>query len=84
MGPMINLLFLQKVNKAPLPPGEFSLSIEYVKTWFQYYFSNIYNKKGPADTLLFVCGLIIAFVFLTDLFRYLERMIASRLKADVV
>ncbi len=45
---------------------------------------NIFIEYGPLRALLFVCILIVFFVFVSNLFRYLERMTASKLKVDVV
>src|SRR5690606_13684174 len=39
---------------------------------------------GQERALLLVCGLIVVFVFIANMFRYMERMVASKLKVDVV
>ncbi|HTE31055.1 MAG TPA: ABC transporter ATP-binding protein [Chryseolinea sp.] len=82
--PMLDLLFVQKINnKIPALP-EFSLSLGYLRSWFQYHFYDSLQSNGPVQTLMYVCLSIIFFVLLSNIFRYMERMVASRLKVDVV
>jgi ATP-binding cassette, subfamily B, bacterial MsbA len=81
--PMFDVLFNQTtVEQVAMP--EFELSIDYGKTVFRHYFTGIIQEQGPLKALVFVCILIVTFVFLANLFRYLERMQASRIKVDVV
>lgn len=81
--PLIDILFNQaKIEEVPYP--EFSVSIDFVKAYFQYHFMNVFETYGPLRALLFICLLIVVFVFLSNLFRYLERMTASKVKVDVV
>ncbi|MEO5599702.1 MAG: ABC transporter ATP-binding protein [Cyclobacteriaceae bacterium] len=81
--PLIDILFNQsKIEAVPYP--EFSVSLGFLKSIFSYHFMNTFIEFGPLRALLFVCILIVFFVFLSNLFRYLERMAASKLKVDVV
>ncbi|HEY9487542.1 MAG TPA: ABC transporter ATP-binding protein, partial [Chryseosolibacter sp.] len=81
--PLIDILFVEtKIEAVPYP--EFSVSLEFLKNFFQYHFMNIFIEYGPLKALLFICILIIFFVFLANLFRYLERMTASKVRVDVV
>jgi subfamily B ATP-binding cassette protein MsbA len=84
--PMLDMMFRYQENQqAPLPPQpEFALSLHYVLDAFNYYFIRIMHEYGPMKALLFICGAIIISVILTNLFRYMERMAASRLKVDIV
>jgi subfamily B ATP-binding cassette protein MsbA len=82
--PMLDILFIQKVNVAVKELPEFSLSIDYGRQAIMYYFSDVIKEQGPQTTLMYVCLFIVGFVFLSNLFRYMERMVASRVKADVV
>ncbi|HYG19581.1 MAG TPA: ABC transporter ATP-binding protein, partial [Ohtaekwangia sp.] len=50
---------------------------------FRYHFTT-FAQEDPMKALTFVCGMIIVFVFLSNMFRYMERMAASRMKVDVV
>ena len=82
--PMLDILFMQNIEKTVAEPGQFSLTAEYVKNWFEYHFANIVQSQGPVSALLYVCLSIVGFVFLSNIFRYMERMVASRVKVDVV
>lgn len=81
--PMMNILFKQDVNE-PTLPEKFEFSSSYFKAWFQVHFLEILDKNGYVTTLLYVCVGIVVFVFLANLFKYMERMVASRVKVDVV
>lgn len=82
--PMLDILFFQKIDQVVAAPPEVSFSLGFIKAWFQYHFAQILREQGPIHTLLYVCLSIVGFVFLSNIFRYLERMVASRVKADVV
>ena len=82
--PMLDILFLQNVEENVGPPGQFSWTADYFKNWFDYQFANTVQAHGPVNTLLYVCLAIVGFVFLSNVFRYMERMVASRVKVDVV
>jgi ATP-binding cassette, subfamily B, bacterial MsbA len=81
---MLDVLFLQDMDKVVSAPGEFSFSTGYLKAWLEYNFTEIARNEGPVKTLMYVCFSIVGFVFLSNIFRYMERMVASRLKVDVV
>ncbi len=81
--PMMNILFKQDVI-VPTLPAKFEFSGHYFKAWFQVNFLQILEKNGYVTTLLYVCVGIVVFVFLANLFKYMERMVASRVKVDVV
>ncbi|MDV3308686.1 MAG: ABC transporter ATP-binding protein/permease [Cyclobacteriaceae bacterium] len=82
--PMLSVLFDQHAadNVPPLP--EFSLSVEYLVGVFDHYFLSIIVTHGQLEALLFVCLAVVASIMLANTFRYMERMVASRLKVDVV
>jgi ATP-binding cassette, subfamily B, bacterial MsbA len=81
--PMLNILFDQVEVKSVAYP-EFSVSLKYPKQFFQYHFLGVINTYGKSQALLFVCIFIVIFVFLSNVFRYMERMAASKLKVNVV
>jgi ATP-binding cassette, subfamily B, bacterial MsbA len=81
---ILDILFLQKIDRVVSIPPEATFSLGYIKAWFQYHFAQILQENGPVHTLLYVCVSIVVFVFLSNIFRYMERMVASRVKADVV
>jgi subfamily B ATP-binding cassette protein MsbA len=81
---MLDILFFQNVEESVVAPGEFSWTADYFKNWFDFQFANTVQVHGPVNTLLYVCLTIVGFVFLSNVFRYMERMVASRVKVDVV
>src|SRR5687768_4514858 len=81
--PMFDVLFNQTTIIKTAQP-QFELSIDYAKSLFQYYFIDIVQQQGRLNALVFVCILIVFFVFLANLFRYLERLQAAKIKVDVV
>jgi ATP-binding cassette, subfamily B, bacterial MsbA len=82
--PMLDILF-QQVKESKIPPiPSFELSADYAMDVFQHYFITIVNTKGKPDALLFICVCIITSVLLGNLFRYLERVIASKMRVNVV
>ncbi len=84
--PMITMLFdNEDSSKIAIPPKpEFSLSPDYFLDTFDFYFASIISEHGPVRALLFICVSVIISMLLTNVFRYVERMIASRVKVDVV
>lgn len=82
--PMLSVLFnQQQVEDIPAVP-EFSLSVDYITGLFNHYFLSIIVIHGQLYALLFVCMAIVLSIMLANTFRYMERMVASRLKVDVV
>lgn len=85
--PMLNMLFGYQgddASTAVTEPPPFSVSLDFFIDTFNYYFTTIVREHGPMDALLFICVSIIISVVFTNLFRYMERMIASNVKVDIV
>jgi len=81
--PLIDILFRDaKIEEVPFP--DFSLTLDFLKSYFQYHFMNVFIDFGPLRALLFVCVLIVIFLFISNVFKYLERLTASKVKVDVV
>ncbi|MBK0403414.1 ABC transporter ATP-binding protein [Adhaeribacter sp. BT258] len=85
--PLLNVLFdevpkSEAVQMVSLP--EFSVSIEYGKALFNYYFGTILLETGKAGALKFVCLIILASVLLSNLFKYLGQRVIVQLRARVV
>jgi subfamily B ATP-binding cassette protein MsbA len=84
--PMLNMIFGYQrdpssiISKKPV----FTISLDYFLDTFNYYFTTIIREHGPIDALLFICVSIVASVLITNVFRYMERMVASRIKVDIV
>lgn len=81
--PLMDVLFVQtKIEAVPYP--EFSDPVSFLPDYFQYRFMNVFVEFGPERALLFICALIVIFVFCSNLCRYFERMTASKVRVDVV
>lgn len=82
--PMLQVLFSRNIND-PVPPlPDFHLSSDYVVGVFNHYFRLIIQENGPLNALLFVCGLIVLCVVLANAFRFLERVMATKIRVDLV
>jgi subfamily B ATP-binding cassette protein MsbA len=82
--PMMKVLFDQvQATQAPSIP-EFSFSVKYFVAVFQHYFISVVIEHGKLKALLFVCGVIASAVLLGNTFRYFERIVASKVRLDVV
>ncbi len=83
--PMLNVLFDKSGATAVVPAlPDFSLSTTYVTGVFNHYFLGIVHDHGKLKALLFVCGLIVGCVIFANVFRYLERIIATKIRVDLV
>lgn len=82
--PLMKVLFDKDLTQAVPPYPQFEVSAEYATKLFKYYFFGIIQEHGRMDALLFVCIGIVISIFLANIFRYMERMVASRIKVDVV
>jgi ABC-type multidrug transport system, ATPase and permease components len=81
---MLDVLF-DKVKTSVAPPiPPFEISADYVMDVFNHYFITIIQEQGKADALFFICLCIVASVLLGNFFRYLERIMASKIKVDIV
>lgn len=81
--PMLEVLFNEPNLVVPALP-EFAFSKEYANGFFRHYMMTIAVEYGRVGSLLFVCLSIIGLNLLANLFKYMERMIASRIRVDVV
>lgn len=83
--PMLKALFKESGANVRVPPlPDFSLSSEFITQSFDHYFLGIIRDNGRLDALLFVCALIVVCVVLANIFRYLERVIATKIRVDLV
>lgn len=82
--PMMQVLFNQVPSTTPPPIPDFTLSIDYFVAVFQHYFISIVVEYGKSTALMFVCGVIGCAVLVGNTFRYFERIIASKVRLDVV
>ena len=81
--PLLEALFDKvKVTSSPLPPFKFSTS--YAIEAFQHYYSKTVIQYGKLDALFFICLCIIVSTLLGSIFKYLERIVASQMRVNLV
>jgi subfamily B ATP-binding cassette protein MsbA len=61
-----------------------ALTIDYVKQVFNFYFTKMTVAQGKQGALAYVCGVIIASVFFSNVFRYLGGKLLTKVRARVV
>ncbi len=83
--PMLKVLFDKSSAEVVVPAlPAFSLSTEYIVGVFNHYFLGVINDYGKRNALLFVCALIVGCLIIANVFRYLERVIATKIRVDLV
>ncbi len=83
---LLNILFLDETpTQIAVAVPVFSWSLEYFKDLFNYNVSKIIVEEGKMEALYFVCKVLVATVFLSNIFRYLALVIVNkiRLKATI-
>lgn len=82
--PMLSVLFRKDKEQIEIPAvPEFRFSTDYVQGLFDHYFLSNIKNNGQISALLFVCTLIIITVVLANVFKFLERVIATKIKVDL-
>ena len=81
--PMLEVLFSGQASADVPPQPEFSLTSDFVVQTFNHHFLGIIRENGPKSALMFICVLILTCVLLANTFRYLERVIATKIRADM-
>src|SRR5690606_28775718 len=79
-----NVLFNASPEAAPTAQPEFALNVNYFKDLFNYSFEQVRAKYGAAGALQFICGIILASVFLANLFKYLSQRVMTSMRTFVV
>jgi ATP-binding cassette, subfamily B, bacterial MsbA len=86
--PLLDVLFgkvgQEQVMAMVANKPEFALNFKFFQDFFYYHFGQIILDEGRQGALLFVCIIIVASVFLANLFRYLAFRIIGELRAHVV
>jgi ATP-binding cassette, subfamily B, bacterial MsbA len=82
--PLLDILFQQTTITDTPHPGPVQFTTDYARDYFEYSFKDLLKTQGYEKALMVVCGLIVFFVMLSNFFKYLERITASKLKVDVV
>ncbi|MEM9338510.1 MAG: ABC transporter ATP-binding protein [Bacteroidota bacterium] len=83
MIPLLNVLFrIENIETYEYP--DFSISIDYLKGLFYYYFSSIIEEKGQFSALYLICGLVVASTIIANLFKYLSNIILAMVRINVI
>ncbi|MDZ7649830.1 MAG: ABC transporter ATP-binding protein [Cytophagales bacterium] len=81
---MLSVLFGQDNEQVTVPEiPEFTFSTDYLLGVFNHYFLDIIKNNGQISALLFICALIVTTVLLSNIFKFLERVIATKIKVDL-
>ncbi len=82
--PFLDILFDKVEAYSTLKAPENVYSVQYAIYYFKSVFIQIIEKDGKPAALIFVCSMIAASVFLTNLFRYLANIISARMRTDII
>lgn len=83
--PLLNVIFGNVVlPEKPIESPAFNLSIDYLKSYFDFHFYAILSAYGKQGALQFVCAIVLVSVFLSNLFRYWSSRILTGLRTMVV
>ncbi len=82
--PMLSVLFNSEHAESVPPVPEFTFSADYITGIFNHYFLKIIEDQGRLQALLFVCALIVLCIFVANVFRFLERVVATKVRVDLV
>ncbi len=82
--PLFDVLFnvSAKVTVSQVP--SFTLSLDYLKSLFQYGYFYIAGSHGKVAALEVICGIIMLSVFLANFFRYMSQRVLTRMRTWVV
>ncbi|HEU0110662.1 MAG TPA: ABC transporter transmembrane domain-containing protein [Flavisolibacter sp.] len=82
--PILNIMFGVTKTEVVQQPPDFSLSIQYFTSLFNYHFTNIIATKGQMYALAFVCVIIFSATVFSNLFRYLAVKVLIRLRLNTM
>ncbi len=85
-GPLLDFIFKIKeasdISADVIP--DFSLSLDYFKTVFYYYFTRVFQAKGMMWSMVFSAGILIAASLISNLFNYLSQRVLVTMRVDVM
>lgn len=85
MMPVLDTLFGYTTGEKPIPPlPEFAFTSEALKGTLDHHFLQWVADHGELKALQYMGILLIISAILTNIFRYVERMTASKIKVDVM
>jgi subfamily B ATP-binding cassette protein MsbA len=82
--PLFDVLFNVNAKATILQLPDFSLSLDYLKSLFQYGYFYVAGSHGKVAALEAICGIIMLSVFLANFFRYMSQRVLTRMRTWVV
>jgi subfamily B ATP-binding cassette protein MsbA len=82
--PLFDVLFNVNATVTVSNLPEFTLSMNYMKSFFQYYYFYVAGSHGKFAALEVICGIIMTSVFLANFFRYMSQRVLTRMRTWVV
>jgi subfamily B ATP-binding cassette protein MsbA len=85
--PLLSVLFDttgKHVADMPATLPHFAFTLDYIGQLFDYYLAKVISTQGKQGALAYVCGVIIASVFFSNVFRYLGGRLLTQVRARVV
>jgi ATP-binding cassette, subfamily B, bacterial MsbA len=82
LAPLLQVLFkgTGDANLAPAELAEKPDGFDDIGGWFTYYADKLYYDIGPFEALKYVCIVIVASVFISNVFRYFSQRIMENLR----
>jgi len=84
--PLLDVLFnqvnVETITLSSLPV--FSFDVSYFKDLFNHYFNSVIIQKGIVGALIYVCIIIVASSFFSNLFRYLIMILLAIIRTRVI
>lgn len=84
VNPLLTVLFTPDSVELVRVKPEFALSVDYFNEIFQYYLTQIMTLRGVLPGLMFVCLILIAASFLSNLTRFLSQRILVNMKTYIM
>jgi len=82
--PVLDVIFNTSSASAVAELPDFSMSIEYFKNVFYYYFNTFRAQYGSMGALQFTCGIIAVSVFLSNFFKYFAQRVITKMQSFVI
>jgi len=82
--PLLNVIFEKVETTKVVAEPTFSMSLDYAKNLFDFYFYKIFSAYGQSGALQFVCAIIIVSVFFANLFKYWSQRVMTNMRTYVV
>lgn len=82
--PLLDVLFQTEPYAVVTTAPEFRFSADYFKELFYYQLHRQMQVSGKVNVLVYVCGILLLFVFLKNLFGYLSQRVLTRMRVNLV